>query len=38
MDVADMDAVIAALDTEGAAAVMEHDGLVAESLVILVER
>ena len=37
MDVADMDAVIAALDTENAAAMMEQDGLVAESLVILVE-
>ena len=38
MDVADMDAVIAALDTEGAAAAMEGDGVIAESLVILVER
>ena len=38
MDVADMDAVIAALDTEDAAATMEGDGVVAESLVILVER
>ena len=38
MDVADMDAVIAALDTEGAAEVMQQDGLVTESLVILVER
>ena len=38
MDVADMDAVIAALDTEGAAAAMEGDGVIAESLVVLVER
>ncbi len=38
MDVADMDAVIAALDTEDAAATMEGDGVVGESLVILVER
>jgi hypothetical protein len=37
MDVADMDAVAAALQTEGAAATMEHDGVVASSLVILVE-
>jgi hypothetical protein len=38
MDIADMDAVMAALDTDGARAVMEQDGVVAESLVILVER
>jgi hypothetical protein len=38
MDIADMDAVMAALDTEGAGAVMEQDGVVAESLVILVEQ
>ena len=38
MDVADMDAMIAALDTEDAAAAMEGDGVIAESLVVLVER
>jgi|SRR5215207_2425535 hypothetical protein len=38
MDVADMDAVAAALDTEGAREAMEHDGVVAESLVVLVEQ
>jgi len=38
MDVADMDAVTAALDTEDAAAAMEGDGVIAESLVVLVER
>jgi hypothetical protein len=37
MDVSDMDAVAAALQTESAAAAMEHDGVVADSLVILVE-
>ncbi len=37
MDVPDMDAVAAALQTENAAATMEHDGVVASSLVILVE-
>jgi hypothetical protein len=37
MDVPDMDAVAVALQTENAAAVMEHDGVVPESLVILVE-
>jgi hypothetical protein len=30
--------VAAALDTEGAREAMEHDGVVAESLVILVEQ
>ncbi len=37
MDVADMDAVMAAMQTEGAVEAMEHDGVIAESLVILVE-
>jgi hypothetical protein len=37
MDVSDMDAVAAALQTESGAAAMEHDGVVPESLVILVE-
>ncbi|MDQ1556123.1 MAG: hypothetical protein QOI02_1125 [Actinomycetota bacterium] len=37
MDVADMDAVMAAMQTEAAAETMEHDGVIAESLVILVE-
>ena len=38
MDVSDMDAVMAAMETEGAAAAMEHDGVDADSLVLLVER
>ena len=38
MDVSDMDAVQAALPTQAGADAMEHDGVVAESLVILVER
>jgi hypothetical protein len=38
MDVADMDAVMSAMESEGAAAAMAHDGVVPESLVILVER
>jgi hypothetical protein len=37
MDVADMDAVVAAVGTGDGAAAMEHDGVIAESLVILVE-
>jgi hypothetical protein len=37
MDVADMDAVMAAMQTDGAAEAMEHDGVIPESLVILVE-
>ena len=37
MDVADMDAVAAAMQTAGAAAAMEHDGVLAETLVLLVE-
>ena len=38
MDVSDMDAVQAALPTQAGSDAMEHDGVVAESLVILVER
>ena len=37
MDVADMDAVMGAMQSPAAAAAMEHDGVVAESLVLLVE-
>ena len=37
MDVADMDAVMAAMATPAAAEAMSHDGVVAESLVLLVE-
>jgi hypothetical protein len=37
MDVADMDAVMAAMQTAAAAEAMEHDGVVADSLVLLVE-
>ncbi len=37
MDVPDMDAVMAAMQTPGAAEAMEHDGVVADTLVILVE-
>jgi hypothetical protein len=37
MDVPDMDAVMAAMQTEAAADAMKHDGVVADSLVILVE-
>jgi hypothetical protein len=37
MDVADLDAVVAAVGTRDGAAAMEHDGVIAESLVILVE-
>jgi hypothetical protein len=37
MDVPDMDAVQAALQTPAADEAMEHDGVVPESLVILVE-
>jgi hypothetical protein len=38
MDVADMDAVTAAMETEEAAAAMAFDGVLPETLVILVER
>ena len=37
MDVADMDAVLSALETPEAEAAMEHDGVVKETVVILVE-
>ena len=37
MDVADMDALAAAMESPGAAAAMEHDGVLPETLVILVE-
>ena len=37
MDVADMDAVMGAMETEAAAEAMAHDGVVPESVVILVE-
>jgi hypothetical protein len=37
MDVADMDALMTAMQTEAAADAMAHDGVVPESLVILVE-
>lgn len=37
MDVPDMDAVMAAMQTEAAAEAMEHDGVLADTLVILVE-
>jgi hypothetical protein len=37
MDVPDMDAVMAAMKTDAAAEAMAHDGVVPETLVILVE-
>jgi hypothetical protein len=37
MDVPDMDALMAAMQTQAAAAAMEHDGVLADTLVILVE-
>jgi hypothetical protein len=37
MDVADMDAVMAFMETPEAAAAMAHDGVIPESLVLLVE-
>jgi hypothetical protein len=37
MDVDDMDALAAAMETPEAAAAMEHDGVLPETLVILVE-
>lgn len=37
MDVPDMDAVMAAMQTEAAAQTMEHDGVVPDTLVLLVE-
>lgn len=38
MDVPDLEAVAAALETEDAAATMAHDGVLPETLVVLVER
>ncbi len=38
MEIPDMDAVVAALQTDDAAATMDGDGVIAESLVILVEQ
>ena len=37
MDVSDMDAVMAAMQTDAAAEAMEYDGVLADTLVILVE-
>ena len=37
MDVADMDAMMAAMQSEAAAGAMEHDGVLADTLVILIE-
>jgi hypothetical protein len=37
MDVADLDALVAAMQSEAAAEAMEHDGVVADTLVILIE-
>jgi hypothetical protein len=37
MDVADMDAVVAAMETQAAADAMAHDGVVPETVVMLVE-
>ena len=37
MDVADMDALMGAMQTPGAAEAMDHDGVLADTLVILVE-
>jgi hypothetical protein len=38
LDVPDMDALMAAMQTEAAAAAMEYDGVQADTLVILVEQ
>jgi hypothetical protein len=37
MDVPDMDAVMAALQTDAGAEAMQHDGVLADTLVILTE-
>jgi hypothetical protein len=37
MDVPDLDAVMAAMDSDAAAEAMAHDGVVPETLVILLE-
>ena len=38
LDVPDLDALLAALESDEAAAAMEHDGVHPETLVMLVER
>ena len=38
MDIPDIDAVMGAMESEAARAAMEHDGVLPETLVILVER
>ena len=38
LDVPDLDALLEALQSEDAAAAMEHDGVLPETLVMLVER
>ncbi len=38
MDVPDMDAMMHAMETQGAADAMAHDGVLPETLVILVEQ
>jgi hypothetical protein len=38
MDVPDMETITTAMETEGAADAMAHDGVLPETLVILVER
>jgi hypothetical protein len=38
MDVPDMDAVVGAMETQGAADAMAFDGVLPETMVILVER
>jgi hypothetical protein len=37
MNVADMDAVMAEVQTRGGADAMEHDGVIPETMVVLVE-
>lgn len=37
MDIADMDVLMAAMRTEGAAEAMTHDGVLSETLVMLIE-
>jgi hypothetical protein len=37
MDIPDLDAVMAAMETEGAAAAMTHDGVLEETMVFLIE-
>lgn len=38
MDVPDMDALMAAMESKAAGEAIEHDGVLADTLVILVER